>query len=236
VQKIAASFGRADYTQLVFRLLQMANELHIPVQKKLDHVRPDRSPMRLSHAVFAISLLALPLSAAHAAGLATTDTYTLQYVYSTLGGDYGSPVSGTLPLSVNALGNTIDVAVTGSSITFTSDFDFDTVFNPATLNGVRLTDNSGPLSVSFVTLDAASIDPIGSVAGVTFSGNSIFFNFQGNPYLMDTVTRFDFGPTTATPEPSSFVLLGTGMLGAFGAIRLRTRNQAQLSPARARLR
>lgn len=193
--------------------------------------------MRLSHAVFAISLLALPLSAAHAAGLVTTDTYTLQYVYSTLGGDYGSPVSGTLPLSVNALGNTIDVAVTGSSITFTSDFDFDSAFTPATLNGVRLTDNSGPLSVSFVTLDAASIDPIGSVAGVTFDANSIFFNFQGNPYKMDTVTTFDFGPTAAaTPEPSSFALLGTGMLVAFGAIRLRTRGYAQLSTARARLR
>lgn len=170
--------------------------------------------MRFTQCLAAAALVAT--SAGARADLVSTDTYTLQYLFPDSGFDFGGSVSGSLPLTADALGGTVNVSVTGSSITFTSSEGSDVSFSSESFNGVELTDTTGTLGATSATLDAASVDPISPV--ISFSGNSVFFNFAGSVYNDDTVTTFDFGPSSPTPEPSSITLLGTGLLGAVGLI------------------
>jgi hypothetical protein len=69
--------------------------------------------------------------------------------------------------------------------------------------------------------------PLGSILGVNlYAGNAYYYSldnsafFSGAPYSINfTVT----GTATVTPEPSSLLLLGSGMLGLIGTARRKLR-------------
>lgn len=60
-----------------------------------------------------------------------------------------------------------------------------------------------------------------------FAGDGNFTLDEGGtqvaPQSPLRVSRFSFAPAAVTPEPSSFALLGTGILGATGVLRRRVR-------------
>jgi hypothetical protein len=92
-------------------------------------------------------------------------------------------------------------------------------FAPAAFNGFVLTD----LTSSDIT--GVSIDPITNFAGFTtadlsFTSNTVTWNFQNLDFDRDTVWQLDVQFAGAVPEPASISLFLVG-LGLIGALALR---------------
>lgn len=79
-------------------------------------------------------------------------------------------------------------------------------------NGILLTDiSSNPFS-SGVTLDAATNMVGFLLSNVTFNANQLAINWAGLSFDRSTRVVLDV-PTSSVPEPSSLLLLGSGLIG-----------------------
>jgi hypothetical protein len=107
--------------------------------------------------------------------------------------------------------NTDTATFTGSTLTIT-----DTSYFNASPFLMTFTD---PVITGYTLIS----DTFPSIS--SFSGGVFYFNSPGteNPGVQTAVFDYTAGPVSATPEPSSLVLLGSGVLSLAGAIRRRVR-------------
>ena len=177
------------------------------------------------------SLLAIPGIAA-----ASPITYNVNNAFSTFS------VTGTITTDGN-LGTLSSADITGYTLTVSNTTHTDTLTaanSSESISGSGVTATASGLFYDYVPGESSStFDYLGffgndftdlcfqSSGCFTFDGTayeSIFFPFGGgNPkeFQSGNVEIASTGSMAATPEPESFVLLGTGLLGIAGIARRR---------------
>lgn len=146
--------------------------------------------------------------------------------------DTGNVLSGVLDGTLLSDGNTFDVTsvssffVNGTAVTTpptaaSLDFNYQNVNDVAavSLNGLYMnlyaSDSSNAFGLAAGDVEAQDVNSPLEGATVGYGGNGVL-NLDYNPadWSASIVSS-----TAATPEPSTFVFLGTGLLGLAGAAR-----------------
>lgn len=181
--------------------------------------------MRLSLFV-AAGLLTASL-AAHADGTGTSVTGGLFFAGGTT--NYFDPANGFVPAGFGNSAGTTTTIGPGVEFGFMDTVNTDTAdFTGSTLtvNDVDLS-TAAPFEMTFTDAAFTGFTQTGGAAAgysFSFSGDTLDVFYAGSATPGTFTGNFDYStatPTSATPEPSSIALLGSGALGLAGVIRRR---------------
>ncbi len=176
-----------------------------------------RKCLSFTSIVLALGVALLVLAPGKVHATPATITYTLTGVTTAAGA--ADTLTGTVTISTST------DKVTAADITFNDSTFSDPVFtnigSPNAYNGLGQDFISGPGGQVALYYDTANIGtgnlniclstgPACGTNGDQTSYAQAYLNGGGGPY---NVTAGTLDPTAATPEPSSWLLLGTGLLG-----------------------
>jgi hypothetical protein len=197
---------------------------------RISTVRRSIDPLDLRgfHLVKRITItLCLLLLITLAAGSAFADlnnaNVTVNYLYPEIYDIYQVLGTGTVTgagFTVNSFGYDDYTAYPGE-IDLTDVSGSGVYFLPADFNGYGLVVNSGGTPITGVTLLFSDV-PGFDLSRVTFDGTDVWLNMQGlaTSQGLDIQLGLEFG---RTPEPSSLLLLGSGLAAVFAVALKRLR-------------
>lgn len=98
-----------------------------------------------------------------------------------------------------------------------ADFHAPGGYSDGSFNGFRITDVFDAID----PFTSVSINAITNMVGfdasrVTFDANNIWVNWQGLGFSPDTVVSLDINGGQSIPEPGTWLLMGTGLMGLLG--------------------
>jgi len=142
---------------------------------------------------------------------------TVNYLYPEIDQIYqelGTGVVTSGGFTVNSFGQH-DFTTYPNDLVLTNVFGGDVTFTDADFNGYGLVVNSGGTAISGITLGFNNINGF-DLSRVTFDATHVWINLAGLVTTPGKALELDL---QFVPEPGSILLLGSGLMAAFGVAR-----------------
>ena len=147
------------------------------------------------------------------------DTVEIQFLFPDMHTQFGLSATGVVTnsgVSLNLFDNQL-VTVFADHVDMVGLRDSN--FQTAAFNGVSVQDLTNPNAFGSASVDASTTVVGFDDSRVSIVGGLLYINYEGLTTPMDSLARVDFSGQTSTPEPGSFILLGSGLLGVMGTLR-----------------